>query len=444
MIFFGFRDTLKPLKKELKLAGADMMAVKNWQKEYEKVKKKIMELPIAEAEKQMKLVDEFFQCMLDGKTFTVHIPSANEKKVDKQVKTKTAQEDVKKQTVKEQIKKEQVPPQRPRLKLTGFCPSCKKKTYLQFTDGYFCPSCNVLRMEGTVDSKKKELQERMNKVLFDYKTSPEKRIHEIKAMLVYDSNSAQLYSRLGFAYRQMGDNESAMKYYRKALELDDRDGVIYSNMGVVFTLQGNYHQAKDALETAYACWEVGDYTDWIPQVTFANYAIVLQKTGNSQKAFKILKKAHDYGYDNTEVVFKVWAVGKELCANKIEQLIQKPQYPYSSALKNDNATFQKVKKHFSIQDDNSLYYFLDYTVFGGCKEGIAVCADGIYFKMLSQKLKVIKWYELGQYEFSSINDKNINVKKKEKDGSFSLVTMYFLQKQDGMNFLNALWQMQKL
>ena len=40
MIFFGFRDTLKPLKKELKLAGADMSAVKNWQKLYEQVKKK--------------------------------------------------------------------------------------------------------------------------------------------------------------------------------------------------------------------------------------------------------------------------------------------------------------------------------------------------------------------------------------------------------------------
>ena len=39
MIFFGFKDTLKSLKKELKLAGADISAVKNWQKLYEQVKK---------------------------------------------------------------------------------------------------------------------------------------------------------------------------------------------------------------------------------------------------------------------------------------------------------------------------------------------------------------------------------------------------------------------
>ena len=103
-----------------------------------------------------------------------------------------------------------------------------------------------------------------------------------------------------------------------------------------------------------------------------------------------------------------------------------------------------MKRHFSIKEGNELYYFFDYTIFGGCKEGLAICADGIHFRTLSSKIKIIKWYELGQYEFSLLNDKNITVKKQEKDGTFSVVTMYFLQKQDGTNFLNVLWQMQKL
>lgn len=38
-MFFGFKDALRPLRKELKLAGADMPKVKQWQKMYEKVKK---------------------------------------------------------------------------------------------------------------------------------------------------------------------------------------------------------------------------------------------------------------------------------------------------------------------------------------------------------------------------------------------------------------------
>lgn len=43
-MFFGFWDALKPLRKELKVAGADMSQVKQWQKMYEKVKKQIPQI----------------------------------------------------------------------------------------------------------------------------------------------------------------------------------------------------------------------------------------------------------------------------------------------------------------------------------------------------------------------------------------------------------------
>lgn len=38
-MFFGFEDSLKDLKRELKTAGADMTFVKDWQKAYDKVRK---------------------------------------------------------------------------------------------------------------------------------------------------------------------------------------------------------------------------------------------------------------------------------------------------------------------------------------------------------------------------------------------------------------------
>lgn len=505
---------------------------------YENVKKKIMELPIAEAEKQMKQVDAFFQSILEGKIFTMQATPEREKKIENNPKiiyadtvnptdsmekhrkafsghyfhvgehymilekyqdaVKSFEEalehwkkygymagkpgelfakyatalqktgDLKKaseffqkaeeegydckslklkqvqkcKTEEEKIEKKT--PQRPRLSLTGTCPKCKKKSYLQFTDGYFCSSCNSLHVTGAMDNKKKDLQERMRKVLFDYKTLPEKSIPELKAMLIHDPHSAQLYGRLGLAYRQIGDNESAMQYYQKAAELDDRDGVIHSNMGVVLSLWGNYYQAKEAFDKAYEYWEKGDYTDWKPEVLFANYSIALHKTGNQEKAFEFLKKAYANGYEDCDTVFMDWGVGKELCIKKIQQLLKNSQYPYSTNLKTDSETFQKVKKHFSIKDGNELFCFFDYTVFGGCKEGLAICADGIHFRMMSTKIKVIKWYELARYEFSLVNGKNITVKKQEKDGSFSLVTMYFLQNNDGNNLLNVLWQMQRL
>ena len=38
-MFFLLKDTLRPLRKELKMAGVDISKVKQWQKIYEKVKK---------------------------------------------------------------------------------------------------------------------------------------------------------------------------------------------------------------------------------------------------------------------------------------------------------------------------------------------------------------------------------------------------------------------
>ncbi len=374
---------------------------------YKRVKQKIMELPIEEAEKQMKQVDLFFQNILEGKSFTVE---TEEKTI-----------------------------RRPRLKITGTCPSCQKKTYLQFTDGYFCPNCNSLHVIGNIDSKKKNLSDRMKKVLFECKSNPKKVIDEVASMILSDPYSAQLYVRMGLAYRQLNDNEMAMQFYQEALKLDDRDGTIYSNQGVVFSLQGEYVKAKEAFEKAYACWEADNYSDWRPEVMFANYAVAIQKTGNPQKAFDFLKKAQQGGYENCDIVFMNWGVGKELCNNRLLQLIKSPPSPYSIYLKKDHETIQKVKKHFSINDEKQIHYFIDYTVFGGCKEGIVICTDGIYFKMLSSKIKVIKWYELTQYEFQ-IAKKDIVVKKNGE----SFGTMYFLQKQDADNFHGVLLKMQQL
>ena len=316
---------------------------------YEKVKRKIMELPIAEAEKQMKQVDAFFQSVLEGKEFfTETISSSKKTIIEKDRKPKQESSFFVKEHVlgaekkttgntvtsnEEKTTKKTV--QRPLLSLTGTCPKCKKKSYLQFTDGYFCGSCNVLYVNGVMDDKKKDLQERMNKVLFEHQASPDKTIQELKTMLVKDPNSAQLYERLGLAYRQKGDNESAMKYYQKALELDDRDGVIYCNMGVIFILQGNYHQAKEYLEKAYVCWNADNYTNWSPQIMFSNYSIALHKTGNQEKAFVLLKKAFERGYEDCDAVFMQWGVGKELCSQKIQQLMNNPQSPYSINLKKD-------------------------------------------------------------------------------------------------------------
>ncbi len=417
---------------------------------YEKVKQKIMELPIAEAEKQMKQVELLFQNILEGKPVTLETErnASVAGKVTENVNVETKKKTVA-ATLKEKVKneanneanKEEKTIQRPRLKLTGTCSKCQEKTYLQFTDGYFCPSCNSIHVDGVMDSKKRNLQERMRTVLFDCGSNPQKTINEVNSMLKTDPNSAQLYGRLGLAYRQLNDYQTAMEYYQKAVELDDRDGIFYSNMGVVYILQGNYMQASKAFEKGLKCWREGNYSDWSPEVMFANYSIALQKTGNFENAFSYLCEAYQMGYKNCENLVKNWGVGKEYCAGKVAQLIDNPSTPYSTNLKKDDATMRKVKRHFSITSENEVYYFWDYTVFGGCKEGVAICADGIYFRMLSSKINVIKWYELKSYEFQMSGKDIIARKQGEKN---NLPTMYFLQKPDGNNFYQALLELQLL
>ena len=43
-MFLGFEDSLKAIKKELKVAGVDMSFIKTWQKTYDKVRKSYPQL----------------------------------------------------------------------------------------------------------------------------------------------------------------------------------------------------------------------------------------------------------------------------------------------------------------------------------------------------------------------------------------------------------------
>ena len=45
-MFLGFDDSLKTLKKELKDAGVDMNVVRDWQKYYDKVKRRAPQLEL--------------------------------------------------------------------------------------------------------------------------------------------------------------------------------------------------------------------------------------------------------------------------------------------------------------------------------------------------------------------------------------------------------------
>lgn len=57
-MFFGFEDSLRELKKELKAAGMDMPFVKEWQKSYDKVKKQsaVLKTQYTQAKSDLEMV----------------------------------------------------------------------------------------------------------------------------------------------------------------------------------------------------------------------------------------------------------------------------------------------------------------------------------------------------------------------------------------------------
>lgn len=92
-MFFGFDDSLKELKKELKTAGVDVPFMKAWQKSYDKVKKQsaVLETQYTKAKSSLETVYQTLKDM-EQKLIAGNIDLSAETKVLKQYKAGFDQE----------------------------------------------------------------------------------------------------------------------------------------------------------------------------------------------------------------------------------------------------------------------------------------------------------------------------------------------------------------
>lgn len=78
-MLFGFDDSLKELKKELKNAGADMSVVKDWQKSFDKVKKQSPQLEVqyTKAKKDLEavkvLLEQMEQMLIESRGSSIEV-----------------------------------------------------------------------------------------------------------------------------------------------------------------------------------------------------------------------------------------------------------------------------------------------------------------------------------------------------------------------------------
>ena len=103
--------------------------------------------------------------------------------------------------------------------------------------------------------------------------------------------AAQHYNNRGAEFLNQGNNDEAMRYFRRALYLDPQAGHIWGNLG---TLLRRFGRQQDA-ETAYRQALTLNIND---QVAISNLSRLYQEQGNTEKARELEKIADDFRKKN--------------------------------------------------------------------------------------------------------------------------------------------------
>ena len=126
------------------------------------------------------------------------------------------------------------------------CPYCKKTAYLQFTNGYYCPSCNKMIARAG------ELSDTCFELIHEQKDM-NRRYELASRMLQLDPNNAQVNLRYGQVLGQLGRYEEQLGYYLKAVELDPRDAIIHNNIASCCITLNSYAMALFYAQKAMEC-----------------------------------------------------------------------------------------------------------------------------------------------------------------------------------------------
>lgn len=126
----------------------------------------------------------------------------------------------------------------------------------------------------------------------------------ISKALQKDPQQSALHSNLGLVQMARGESELAIKSFRRAIELNSRDGIAAANAGAIYVKNKDYIKAALVLEIAYD-QGIRDAK------TVNNYGVALAATGNPKKAKDMYSKA-----------LKENSSGKELLLNYAILLIE--------------------------------------------------------------------------------------------------------------------------
>ena len=128
----------------------------------------------------------------------------------------------------------------------------------------------------------------------------------------HNPHNCRYWVKLGRAYGSCRYFQEAMNCYNKALEINDKDFAIYSNMAVdLMRERSDFEKARKLFEKAIAIVDsgveckYGDYT-----FLMANYGLALIQTGEKDKGLKYIQRAETRGYENGDKLRKIAGLKK--------------------------------------------------------------------------------------------------------------------------------------
>ncbi len=98
--------------------------------------------------------------------------------------------------------------------------------------------------------------------------------------------NTNIYGSLGYLYNLKGDLEKALRFNLEALDYNATSGVILDNLGQTYYLLDDQRNANEVFS------KLMSQSPKFPEAYY-DYALVLEKQGDSEKAIEMLKKAQE-------------------------------------------------------------------------------------------------------------------------------------------------------
>ena len=115
--------------------------------------------------------------------------------------------------------------------------------------------------------------------------------------LIKTYETTNVYATLGFLYIQKGDINKALEFNLEAKDYNSSSAIILDNLGTVYFLMGEYDKAYDIYQDVMKAKPV------FPEA-FYNYARVLEKKDDLEKALYMLRHSLTLKFWNTSTIKK--------------------------------------------------------------------------------------------------------------------------------------------